>query len=49
MSRYLVSRSSALISNLNEDIGPLATSCGLATFMREQLGKPIPAPAVLAK
>jgi hypothetical protein len=32
---------------LNGYIGPLATSGGLVTFMREQLGKPIPSPVVL--
>src|ERR1700684_875730 len=30
-------------------IGPLATSGGLVTFMREQLGKPIPSPVVLGQ
>jgi hypothetical protein len=30
-------------------IGPLATSGGLVNFMREQLGKPIPSPAVLGQ
>ena len=34
---------------LNGYIGPLATSGGLATFMREQLGKPIPSPVVLGQ
>lgn len=34
---------------LNGCIGPLATSRGLVTFMREQLGKPIPSPAVLGQ
>jgi hypothetical protein len=34
---------------LNGYIGPLATSGGLVNFMREQLGKPIPSPAVLGK
>jgi len=32
---------------LNGYIGRLATSGGLVTFMREQLGKPIPSPVVL--
>jgi hypothetical protein len=32
---------------LNGYIGQLATSGGLVTFMREQLGKPIPSPVVL--
>jgi len=32
---------------LNGYIGSLATSGGLVTFMREQLGKPIPSPVVL--
>src|SRR5262249_1479340 len=31
---------------LNGYIGPLATSGGLVTFMRGQLGKPIPSPVV---
>src|ERR1700678_401874 len=35
--------------SLNGDIGPLATSGGLVTFMREQLGKPIPSPVVLGQ
>jgi hypothetical protein len=34
---------------LNGYIGPLATPGGLVTFMREQLGKPIPSPVVWAK
>ena len=34
---------------LNGYIGPLATSGGLITFMREQLGKPIPSPVVLGQ
>jgi hypothetical protein len=34
---------------LNGYIGALATSGGLVTFMREQLGKPIPSPVVLGK
>jgi len=34
---------------LNGYIGPLATSGGLVTFMREQLGKPIPSPVVLGQ
>jgi hypothetical protein len=34
---------------LNGYIGPLATSGGLFTFMREQLGKPIPSPVVLGQ
>jgi hypothetical protein len=34
---------------LNGYIGSLATSGGLVTFMREQLGKPIPSPAVLGQ
>jgi hypothetical protein len=34
---------------LNGYIGPLATSGGLVTFMREQLGKPIPSPVVLGR
>jgi len=34
---------------LNGYIGPLATSGGLVNFMREQLGKPIPSPAVLGQ
>jgi hypothetical protein len=34
---------------LNGSIGPLATSGGLVTFMREQLGKPIPSPVVLGQ
>src|SRR5689334_14994793 len=34
---------------LNGYIGPLATSGGLVAFMREQLGKPIPSPAVLGQ
>ena len=33
----------------NGYIGPLATSGGLVTFMREQLGKPIPSPVVLGQ
>jgi len=33
----------------NGYIGPLATSGGLITFMREQLGKPIPSPVVLGQ
>ena len=32
---------------LNGYIGPLATPGGLVTFMRQQLGKPIPSPEVL--
>jgi hypothetical protein len=31
---------------LNGYIGQLATSGGLVTFMRQQLGKPIPSPVV---
>src|ERR1700679_3427818 len=34
---------------LNGYIGPLATSGGLVTFMREHLGKPIPSPVVLGQ
>jgi len=34
---------------LNGYIGPLATSGGLVTFMREQLNKPIPSPVVLGQ
>ena len=34
---------------LNGYIGPLATSGGLVNFMREQLEKPIPSPAVLGQ
>jgi hypothetical protein len=34
---------------LNGYIGPLATSGGLVTIMREQLGKPIPSPVVLGQ
>jgi hypothetical protein len=34
---------------LNGYIGPLSTSGGLVTFMREQLGKPIPSPVVLGQ
>ena len=34
---------------LNGYIGPLATSGGLVTFMREQPGKPIPSPVVLGQ
>ena len=34
---------------LNGYIGPLATSGGLVTFMREQLGKPVPSPVVLGQ
>jgi hypothetical protein len=34
---------------LNGYIGPLATGGGLVTFMREQLGKPIPSPVVLGQ
>src|ERR1700741_1398985 len=34
---------------LNGYIGPLATSGGLVTFMREQLGKPIPSPVALGQ
>ena len=34
---------------LNGYIGSLATSGGLITFMREQLGKPIPSPVVLGQ
>jgi hypothetical protein len=34
---------------LNGYIGPLARSGGLVTFMREQLGKPIPSPVVLGQ
>lgn len=33
----------------NGYIVPLATSGGLVTFMREQLGKPIPSPVVLGQ
>ena len=33
----------------NGYIGPLATSGGLVTLMREQLGKPIPWPVVLGE
>src|ERR1700691_2800747 len=33
----------------NGYIGPLATSGGVITFMREQLGKPIPSPVVLGQ
>jgi hypothetical protein len=29
--------------------GPLATAGGLVTFIREQLGKPIPSPVVLGQ
>ena len=36
-------------SYLNGYIGPLATPGGLVTFMREQLGKPIPSPVVLGQ
>src|ERR1051325_4309151 len=36
-------------SYLNGYIGKLATSGGLVTFMREQLGKPIPSPVVLVQ
>jgi hypothetical protein len=35
--------------HLNGYIGPLATSGGLVTFMREQLGKPIASPVVLGQ
>jgi hypothetical protein len=35
--------------HLNGYIGPLATSGGLVTFMREQLDKPIPSPVVLGQ
>jgi hypothetical protein len=34
---------------LNGYIGSLATSGGLVTFMREQLGKPVPSPVVLGQ
>src|SRR5215471_4505194 len=34
---------------LNGYISPLATSGGLVTFMREQLGKPVPSPVVLGQ
>jgi hypothetical protein len=34
---------------LNGYIGPLATPGGLVSFMREQLGKPIPSPVVLGQ
>lgn len=34
---------------LNGYLGPLATSGGLVTFMREQLGKPIASPVVLGQ
>src|SRR4051812_37883612 len=34
---------------LNGYIGPLATAGGLVTFMRAQLGKPIPSPVVLGQ
>src|SRR5215813_52429 len=34
---------------LNGYIGPLATSGGLVSFMQQQLGKPIPSPAVLGQ
>jgi hypothetical protein len=34
---------------LNGYIGPLATSGGLVSFMRVQLGKPIPSPVVLGQ
>jgi hypothetical protein len=34
---------------LNGYIGPLATSAGLVTFMREQLGKPIASPVLLGQ
>src|SRR5262249_27630707 len=34
---------------LNGYIGSLASSGGLVTFMREQLGKPIPSPVVLGQ
>src|SRR5678815_5342551 len=34
---------------LNGYIGPMATPGGLVTFMREQLGKPIPSPVVLGQ
>lgn len=34
---------------LNGYIGPFSTSGGLVTFMREQLGKPIPSPAILGQ
>jgi hypothetical protein len=34
---------------LNGYIGPLATPGGLVTFMRQQLGKPIPSPVVLGQ
>src|SRR5262245_66051565 len=34
---------------LNGYIGPLATPGGLVTFMREQLGKPVPSPVVLGQ
>ena len=33
----------------NGYLGPLAISGGLVTFMREQLGKPIPSPVVLGE
>ncbi len=34
---------------LNGYVAPLATSGGLVTFMREQLGKPVPSPVVLGQ
>src|SRR6516164_5774602 len=34
---------------LNGHVGKLATPGGLVTFMREQLGKPIPSPVVLGQ
>ena len=34
---------------LNGYIGPLTTSGGLVTFMREQLGKPVPSPVVFGQ
>ena len=33
----------------NGYIGPLATARGLVTFMREQLGKPVPSAVVLGQ
>ncbi len=34
---------------LNGYVGPLTTSGGLVSFMREQLGKPMPSPVVLGQ